>query len=67
MTMPNGWCFTRPRFRPGEGEEEVWKIMSKYTQLVSDKLREDIEEYIDTHHLKEGDKLPSERFLAELF
>lgn len=41
--------------------------MSKYTQLVSDKLREDIEEYIDTHHLKEGDKLPSERFLAELF
>ena len=45
----------------------MWKIMSKYTQLVSDKLREDIEEYIDTHHLKEGDKLPSERFLAELF
>lgn len=41
--------------------------MSKYTQLVSDRLREDIEEYIDTHHLKEGDRLPSERFLADLF
>lgn len=41
--------------------------MSKYAQLVSDRLREDIEEYIETHHMKEGDKLPSERFLAELF
>lgn len=41
--------------------------MSKYTQLVSDKLRESIEEYIDTHHLKGGDKLPSERSLAKIF
>ena len=41
--------------------------MSKYAQLVSDKLREDIEEYIETHQLKEGDKLPSERSLSKLF
>ncbi len=40
--------------------------MSKYTQLVSDKLREDIEEYIEVHELKAGDKLPSERMLAQM-
>lgn len=40
--------------------------MSKYTQLVSDTLREEIEEYIYTHDLKAGDALPSERKLSEL-
>lgn len=41
--------------------------MSKYTQLISDKLREDIEEYMETNHLKAGDRLPSERMLAQMF
>ncbi len=41
--------------------------MSKYTDLVSDRLVESIEEYIDTHSLHAGDALPSERRLCELF
>lgn len=41
--------------------------MSKYTQLVSDELREEIEEYIFRNNLKAGDALPSERKLAEMF
>ena len=40
--------------------------MSKYTQLVSDALREEIEEYIYVNNLKPGDALPSERKLSEL-
>ena len=41
--------------------------MSKYAQLVSDKLRENIEEYIGVNQLQAGDKLPSERSLAQMF
>lgn len=41
--------------------------MSKYTQLISDKLREDIEEYIEVNELKAGDKLPSERTFSQMF
>lgn len=39
--------------------------MSKYTQLASESIREDIEEYIDTHGLIPHESLPSERELAE--
>lgn len=41
--------------------------MGKLIQLVSEDLREKIEEYIVTHQLKAHDKLPSERSLCELF
>ena len=41
--------------------------MSKYAQLVSDKLRENIEEYIGVNQPQAGDKLPSERSLAQMF
>lgn len=41
--------------------------MGKLIQLVSEDLREKIEEYIETHQLKAHDKLPSERSLCELF
>lgn len=41
--------------------------MGKLIQLVSEDLREKIEEYIVTHKLKAHDKLPSERSLCELF
>lgn len=41
--------------------------MGKLTQLVSEDLREKIEEYIAVHHMKAHDKLPSERSLCELF
>lgn len=41
--------------------------MGKLTQLVSEDLREKIEEYIYTNTLKAHDKLPSERALCELF
>ena len=40
--------------------------MSKYSQFVSDDIREDIEEYIYVHNLKPGDALPSERTLCEI-
>ncbi|MCE5188507.1 MAG: GntR family transcriptional regulator [Eubacteriales bacterium] len=40
--------------------------MSKYTQLTSESIREDIEEYIDTHGIIPHEALPSERELAEL-
>lgn len=40
--------------------------MSKYTQLTSESIREDVEEYIDTHGLIPHESLPSERELAEL-
>ncbi len=40
--------------------------MGKYINLLSEELREDIEEYIDRNQLKPGDKLPSERELAKM-
>lgn len=40
--------------------------MSRYTQLVSDELREAVEEYIFRNKLKAGDALPSERKLSEM-
>ena len=41
--------------------------MGKLIQLVSEDLREKIEEYIVAHQLKAHDKLPSERALALSF
>lgn len=40
--------------------------MSKYTHLVSDDIREAIEDYIDKNNLKPGDTLPPERKLCEM-
>ena len=41
--------------------------MSKYTNLLSDEIRERIESYIIDNTMLPHDKLPSERFFAELF
>lgn len=40
--------------------------MSKYTHLISDDIRENIEEYMYKHDLKPGDALPPERRLCEI-
>lgn len=41
--------------------------MSKYSNFVSDGIREDIQEYIYRNKLKSGDSLPSEVSMCELF
>lgn len=41
--------------------------MGRLTQFARDQLREQLEEYIETHHLSANSALPSERMLCEMF
>ena len=41
--------------------------MSKHTNLLTNDIYEKIEEYIDRNHLEPHDRLPSERYLSEVW